>query len=83
MVALSDRDSGLETALASEFPAAFHGTCVQHLSENVKSRFDRIAASYTFKLAKAKTRADFERLRLELSAQSAGVATYLAATDLT
>ena len=81
VVFLSDRGKGLEMALNSEFPAAFHGMCVHHLSQNVKARYSAHAASFTFKLARAKTRTAFELINAELEASSAGAARYLNATD--
>lgn len=78
MVFPSDRDKGLEMA-----PAAFHEMYVHHLSQNVKPKYSAHAASFTFKLARAKTRAAFELIYAELEAHSPVAARYLAATDYT
>lgn len=83
MVSPSDRDKGLEMALKLVFPAVLDGIRLHHLSQNVKAKYSAHAASFTFKLARAKTRAAFQLIHSELEAHSAGAAPYLAATDYT
>ena len=68
MVFISDADKGLKAAVEAEFPASYHGMCVWHLSENVRTRFGAQAASFTFRLAKAKTEDAWLAVKEELRA---------------
>ena len=45
MVFILDKDKGLKAALTSQFPSAYHGMCVSHLSENVRLKFGAKAAN--------------------------------------
>ena len=63
-VIISDRDKGLESAL-DELPEAGRAVCVQHLSENVKTRYGIAARKLFMDATYALTRQEWDtRMRI-------------------
>ena len=53
IVALSDREKGIENAMKEIFPRVSHGFCVFHIMKNVKKRYHTALDGLLFKAAKA------------------------------
>ena len=81
---ISDADKGLKTALEEEFPSAYHSMCMKHLSGNVSRRFGAQAASFVFRLAKARTGAAYSAIEEELRVlpNGPGAIAYLGTHDV-
>ena len=75
---VSDRDKGLDTALADSFPRAKHAICLRHLTANVETRFKKGRYSQMiWELAKADNEDSFNSILDNIREQNVAVAQYL------
>ena len=72
IVALSDREKGIETSLADVLPLAAHGFCVYHISKNVAKRYKVDLEGLLWKAAKAATEDAFNSTIAEIKALHLG-----------
>ena len=78
LVIVSDRHSSIQRAVLRVFPEVFHGFCVFHLVQNLKTRFHTNGVTGYFKLAAlAYRKEDFERNMRELDSLNPAARAYL------
>jgi hypothetical protein len=72
---ISDRDKGLLSAVAAEFPGVHHAACFRHVMENFNKKFkNKQLKGYAWSLARADTPADFIRAENLLSSTTGALA---------
>lgn len=68
---LSDRQKSVTDAVASNFPTAFHGFCLRHLSESFQKEFNNtVLVNLLWEAANALTLQDYETKIVEIEAIS-------------
>ncbi len=77
LVVISDREKGLEGAMAKTFPIAQHCHCCQHLADNIQARFGMACQKLFWKAAYAITELAFREAIRELGEEKAAYKTYL------
>ena len=84
IVIVSDRNSSIAKAIATVFPLAHHGICMQHLLNNVKKKYKSGAIDPLFyRCAKAYTRDEYEYYMESLCSINGGIKKYLTDSDPT
>ncbi|CAD5322070.1 MULE transposase domain [Arabidopsis thaliana x Arabidopsis arenosa] len=64
---LSDRQKGIVEGVEQNFPTAFHGFCMRHLSESFRKEFNNtLLVNYLWEAAQALTVIEFEAKILEI-----------------
>jgi hypothetical protein len=53
-VAISDREKGLDNAIAHVFPRIEHSSCCQHIAENIQARYGKDARALFVPIAKSR-----------------------------
>lgn len=77
MVVLSDRDKGLEGAVAQHLPDAIHGHCCQHLADNIQKRFGLTCRGLFWSAAKATSQLAFNEAMRKIGEEKMDCRTYL------
>ena len=78
LVIVSDRHNSINKAVQQIYPEAFHGICVYHLEQNLRTRFHNSAVINLFKAsARAFSREEFDCNMRNLESISPGAHTYL------
>lgn len=71
LIFLSNRQKGIVDAVESNFPTAFHGFCLHHLSENFRKEFNNsVLVHLLWEAANALTVWEFETKLLEIEEMS-------------
>ncbi|XP_022857028.1 uncharacterized protein LOC111378093, partial [Olea europaea var. sylvestris] len=71
LIFLSNRQNGIVDAVESNFPTAFHGFCLHHLSENFRKEFNNsVLVHLLWEAANALTVWEFETKLLEIEEMS-------------
>jgi hypothetical protein len=79
IVFISDRDKGLQAAVAEAFSKSHHSYCCQHLGDNIQKHFGLACRTAFWKVAYAANTHDFDAAMDALKALSAPAQEYLAA----
>ena len=78
LVIISDRNPSIPKAILKVYPQAQHGICMQHLYNNLSSRFKHVAIEPLFKrCAKAYTMAEYEFYMNAMCSISTSIKDYL------
>ncbi|WZZ30030.1 hypothetical protein YC2023_013431 [Brassica napus] len=75
---LSDRQKGIVEGVEQNFPTAFHGFCMRHLSESFRKEFNNtLLVNYLWEAAQALTVIEFEAKLLEVEEASQDAAYWI------
>ncbi|CAN6981486.1 unnamed protein product [Brassica oleracea var. botrytis] len=75
---LSDRQKGIVEGVEQNFPTAFHGFCMRHLSESFRKEFNNsLLVNYLWEAAQALTVIEFEAKILEVEEASQDAAYWI------
>ncbi|CAN6818013.1 unnamed protein product [Brassica oleracea] len=75
---LSDRQKGIVEGVEQNFPTAFHGFCMRHLSESFRKEFNNtLLVNYLWEAAQALTVIEFEAKVLEVEEASQDAAYWI------
>ncbi|RID71102.1 hypothetical protein BRARA_C03060 [Brassica rapa] len=75
---LSDRQKGVVEGVEQNFPTAFHGFCMRHLSESFRKEFNNsLLVNYLWEAAQALTVIEFEAKVLEIEEASQDAAYWI------
>ena len=81
VVVLSDREKGIENALAALLPRAAHSYCVYHIQKNVKVHFHTSLEGLLFRAAKAPDEGSFLRAMAEMKRVNIAAGEYVERID--
>ena len=81
IVALSDREKGIENALKEIFPRATHGFCVFHIMKKVKKRYHTALDGVLFKAAKASNIHDYQAAIAQIKSLHDAAGRYIEDSD--
>ena len=77
LVIISDRNASIPKAISKVYPDAHHGICMQHLYNNLSSRFRHVSIEPLFKwCAKAYSMAEYEFYMSAMVSVSSGIKDY-------
>ena len=81
VVALTDREKGIELALSELLPRAVHGRCVFHIQKNVVTRFNTNLNGLLWKAANAPNKKAFRAAIKEMKAINPAAGEYVEGID--
>jgi hypothetical protein len=74
---MSDREKGIPIVLDTVFPEADQAYCCQHIADNIKARYGIKCVLLSWKCARAKTEAKFNKVLTAVILQSIDTGNYI------